>query len=272
MSAPETIPARIIQTGKSRDLPLLARAAVANLKCLNPGFEYLFFDDAEVDAFVQKEYPQYREVFDHFRFRIQKYDFFRYLAVYHFGGFYFDLDVFLATSLERLLSRECVFPFEELTLNRHLRSHHGMDWEMGNYAFGAAPRHPFLKAVIENCVKAQRDPQWVLPMLKGVPFFFRSEFQVLNTTGPGLVTRTFAENARLAQGVTILFPDDVCDPRNWHQFGDFGVHLMHGSWRERGNFLWRRLACLWEARVQKQLMVESRKQGKTRTIPVAQPQ
>ena len=146
------IPGRIIQTGKTRDLPLLAQAAVVNFKALNQGFEWMYFDDAQVNTFIQKEFPQYRKVFENFPVRIQRFDFFRYLAVYRFGGFYFDLDVFLAAGLANLQESGCVFPFEELTLNQYLRNQHQMDWEIGNYAFGAAAGHAFLEAVIENCV------------------------------------------------------------------------------------------------------------------------
>src|ERR1700740_3607926 len=105
------IPRRIIQTDRSAALPLLAKAAVTNLRLLNPDFEYLFFDDAQVEEFIDAEFPQYRPVFDSFPARIQPYDFFRYLAVYRFGGFYFDTDVFLATGLDDLLEFSCVFPF-----------------------------------------------------------------------------------------------------------------------------------------------------------------
>ena len=96
----EKIPRRIIQTEKSRDLPLLAKAAVTNLRLLNPSFEYLFFDDLQVEEFIDDEFPQYRPVFDSFSVKIQRYDLFRYLAVYRLGGFYFDTDVLLASSLE----------------------------------------------------------------------------------------------------------------------------------------------------------------------------
>src|SRR5262245_51589591 len=92
-----TVPRRIIQTAKSGDMPLIQRAAVANVRLLNPDFEYLFFDDARVEEFIDAEFPQYRPVFDAFPARIQRYDFFRYLAVYHFGGFYLDTDVFLVS-------------------------------------------------------------------------------------------------------------------------------------------------------------------------------
>jgi hypothetical protein len=263
-----TIPKRIIQTARSRELPLRAKAAVSGLRALNPDFEYLFFDDAQVVAFIDREFPQYRSIFDSFRFAIQKYDFFRYLAVFRLGGFYFDTDVFFAAGLSELLTHSCVFPFEELTLSRYLRREHQMDWEIGNYAFGAAEGHPFLDVVIQNCVRAQREAGWVKPMMSGIPGLFHSEFYVLNTTGPGLLSRTLAQHPDAAQQVTVLFPEDVCDARTWHQFGHFGIHAMEGSWRTKGNYFRRRLANLWEARARNRGLVESRIAGKARSVRV----
>ena len=240
------IPKRIIQTGKHIELPLRSRAMVSNLRLLNPDFEYLFFDNEGVQSFIDKEFPQYRAVFDAFRFPIQRYDFFRYLAIYRHGGFYFDLDVMLASDLSSLLNFGCVFPFEGLTLSRYLRQHHKMDWEIGNYAFGAVAGHPFLNAVIENCVRAQKDPNWIKPMMAGFPPLLRSEYLVLNTTGPGLISRTLAENAELAKEVRVLFSEDLSDMSTWNRFGELGIHLMDGSWRPGGAFLRRRLANYWE--------------------------
>jgi hypothetical protein len=247
------IPRRIIQTGTSRQLPLRSRAMACNIKLLNPDFEYLFFDNEGVETFISQEFPQYRSVFDSFKFPIQRYDFFRYLAVYRHGGFYFDLDVMLASSLSVLFPAGCIFPFEGLTLSRHLREKHKMDFEIGNFAFGAAAGHPFLAAVIENCVKGQQDASWVKPMLEGFPPFLQSEYLVLNTTGPGLISRTLAENPELAKLVTVLFPEDLSDMSTWNRFGNIGIHLMDGSWRTRGIFIRRRLALYWESWRLKQL-------------------
>src|SRR5215831_15517824 len=163
------IPKRIIQTGKTAQQPLRNRGMTSNIRLLNPDFEYMFFDDERVKKFIIEEFPQYRAVFESFRVPIQRFDFFRYLAVYRYGGFYFDMDVLLASGLSNLLELACVFPFEGLTFSSFLRSHHQMDWEIGNYAFGAAPGHPFLGAIIENCVRAQQDPAWVKPMMRGMP-------------------------------------------------------------------------------------------------------
>jgi hypothetical protein len=244
MSQP--IPKRIIQTGKSLPTSVKTRAMVGSLRLLHPDFEYLFFDDSQVEEFIGQEFPNYRHVYDSFRLPIQKFDFFRYLAIYKLGGFYFDLDVMLASSLSPLLESGCVFPFEGLTTSEYLSAQHDMPWEIGNYGFGAAPGHPFVQAIIENCVRAQRDPGWAaLAMPKYLPLS-RAENHVLFTTGPGLVSRTLAENPELAKSVKILFPDDLSDPGNWHCFGDIGVHLMDSSWRPRSGRLRKQLKLKFE--------------------------
>jgi inositol phosphorylceramide mannosyltransferase catalytic subunit len=262
----ENIPRRIIQTGKSADLPLLAKAAATNVRLLNPNFEYLFFDDAQVEEFIDAEFPQYRPVVDSFSVRVQRYDFFRYLAIYYFGGFYFDTDVFLVSSLEELLRFDCVFPFEMLGINRFLSNEYGMDWEVGNYAFGAAAGHPFLKAIIENCIRAQRDPEWANTMLKSVPRMFRSEPFVLATTGPGLVSRTLAEYPGAREQVKVLFPENVCDQNSWYCFGDYGVHLQVGTWRSREGLVHRVLHRIWESRARRALRKGSLTRGGKRSL------
>ncbi len=247
-------------------MPLRSRASATSTRLTNPDFEYLFFDNKQVEGFIGDNFPEYLNVFHSFRFPISRYDFFRYLAVYRIGGFYFDLDVFLAYGLEDLLGFGCVFPFEELTMNVFLRRKYGMDWEIGNYAFGAAPGHPFLQAVIENCVRAQKDPEWVQPALKPIPRVFREEYFVLNTTGPGLISRTLAEYTNDAPRVKVLFPENVCDPTSWHSFGAYGVHLQEGTWRKRKGVLRRRLNSLWEAWTREKLLKESLSLGPARSL------
>jgi inositol phosphorylceramide mannosyltransferase catalytic subunit len=267
----DSIPKRIIQTGKSRDLPLVAQASAAGIRALNPDFDYLFFDDVDVENFIDRHFPQHRQLFDSFPYRIQKYDFFRYLAVYLHGGFYFDLDIFLARGLDDLCVHSCVFPFEELSLHSFLRESHGMDWEVGNYAFGAAPGHPFIAAIIENCVRAQRESDWPRAMWKPIPALFRKEFYVLDTTGPGLVSRTLAEFRAAASQVHVLFPSDVCDKRHWHQFGDYGVHMQEGGWRSQKSLWRRKLGSMWESRTRAALLKESQARGPTRSLEFHRP-
>ncbi len=261
------IPKRIIQIwGGGRELPLFCRAAVTNVKLLNPDFEYLLFDDSRMEGFLAEHFPEYRGVFHSFRFPIQRYDFFRYLAIYHFGGFYFDLDIFLASGLSSLLDLDCVFSFEELTDNVFLREEYGMDWQVATYGFGASARHPFILAIVENCLRAQKDPEWTRPMMKSIPRLCRDEYLVLNTTGPGLVSRTLAEYPDAGRQVTVLFPENVCDRQSWNRFGEYGVHVNHASWHDRKSAFRSRLVAAWMTWAKRKAVKESLKYGARRSL------
>jgi inositol phosphorylceramide mannosyltransferase catalytic subunit len=261
------IPRRIIQIwGGGAELPLLAKCAVANVRLLNPGYEYLLFGDAQMEQFVGEKFPQYSKVFHSFRYPIQRFDFFRYLAIYELGGFYFDTDVFLASGIDKLVQERCVFPFEALTASVFLRRKLGMDWELGNYGFGAAAGHPFIHAIIENCVRGQRDAGWAQAMLAPIPKAFREYYYVLCTTGPWMVSRTLAELADAGEQMTVLFPEDVRDSRSWAHFGEFGIHLMRAGWHEQRWTLRRRLNMAWQGWAMRRMLKESDKLGKTRSL------
>jgi len=227
-------------------LPPLYRAAAVNLKLLNPEFEYLFFDDADVDAFVKEIFPEFANIFQGFRYRIQQMDFFRYLAIYHYGGFYFDLDILLYEKLEDLLGFACVFPFERIGISSFFKNKYKMHWDIGNYAFAAKSGHPFLEKIIENCCRAQKDPDSIKPILQSIPAILRKSSFVLCTTGPLLVTKTFVENPQLHSSIEILRPGDICDRRNWNKFGEYGLHLRNGSWRTRSNYLYKLYWMIWK--------------------------
>lgn len=261
-----TIPRQIIQVWGGSPLPLLAKASQTNIRLLNPDFTYLFFDDDKIDEFVDAEFPQYKVLFDSFPARIQRYDLFRYLAIYRLGGFYFDTDVLLASKLDDLLEFSCVFPFEQLSIHSFLWKEYGMDWEIGNYGFGAAAGHPFLKAIIGNCVRAQQHPEWVETVTKSVPGLFRAEYTVLNSTGPGLISRTLAEYSAASDQVKVLFPEDVRDQDNWHRFGSYGLHLEAGTWRKRAGVAQRVLQRYWETARRRSILKESQALGGRRSL------
>jgi inositol phosphorylceramide mannosyltransferase catalytic subunit len=215
---------------------------------------------------LNEHYPDYLSVFHAFRYPIQRIDFFRYLAIYKLGGFYFDLDVFLASSLDDLLDNSCVFPFEELTVNSFFQQEYGLDWEIGNYAFGAAPGHPYLNSIIQNCIRAQNEPDWANQMLRSLPRMLHDRYYVLSTTGPGLITRTLAEHPNAAAQVTVLFPENVCDPKTWHRFGTHGVHMMEGSWVSRKGIIYKLYTRAWDMWMIKKVLKEGMKRGTSRTM------
>ena len=74
------------------------------------------------------------------------------------------------------------------------------------------------------------------------------EYYVLDTTGPGLVSRTLAEYPGARDQVEVLFPKDVCDRDSWYSFGSYGVHLQMGRWRPRKGVALKFLCNRWESR------------------------
>jgi hypothetical protein len=108
-------------------------------------------------------------------------------------------------------------------------------------------------------------------MMRGVPPLSGAEYHVLYTTGPGLVSRTLAENVGVANTVTVLFPDDVCDIESWNRFGHFGVHLMEGTWRASSSYLRRRIAQTIEFWTVQRRIREGRRRGATRRVPAQDP-
>lgn len=260
------IPSRLFQIwGGGTEPPALAKASAATVRLLNPDFEYCFYDDARIASFIEGEFPQYAQVLASFAFPIQRYDFLRYLIAYRFGGFYFDLDVLLTSSLADLRASGCVFPFERLSWASFFRTRYDMDWEVGNYAFGAAPGHPFLRAVIENCIRAQNDAAWVDDLMRTLPWPLRDYLHVIYSTGPGLVTRTLAEHRNPDCRVRVLFPPDVADRRNWNRFGDYGLHLMQSNWRQPRGFVRRRLLNIRARQVEERAIAWARGRGAARS-------
>jgi inositol phosphorylceramide mannosyltransferase catalytic subunit len=259
------IPKRVIQVWGGTEMPLFAKASAANARLLNPDFEYMLLDDAKMDRMITDDFPQYAGIIRSFRLPIQKYDFLRYLAVYRFGGIYMDMDVFLASDLSDLLAYGCVFPFERLAISDFLRHRYGMDWEIGNYAFGAEAGHPFLRAVIANCVRAQEDRAWREVMTRSLPGPLREEMFVIYSTGPGLVSRTLAEYDDREHPVKVLFPENVCDKQNsWNRFGTYGVHLCGGSWRAPQSRWRKRLVDFLARRYEARAIAAGRRLGPTR--------
>ena len=89
-----TIPRIIHQTFYERTLSPELQANVDRLRALNPGWEYRFYDDADIAAFIRENYPPliwaYYQRIDS-RYGAARADLFRYLLMYKVGGVYLDI-------------------------------------------------------------------------------------------------------------------------------------------------------------------------------------
>ena len=72
----------------------------------NPSFRYILWSLEDAKRFIKIYYPEYLTFINCETNRpIIKCDFFRYLLLFHFGGFYMDLDFFVVKNLDELITK-----------------------------------------------------------------------------------------------------------------------------------------------------------------------
>ncbi len=219
-----SIPKIIIQTWKNKDIPEKYHNDIETVKKLNPDYTYIYFTDEDIENFLKNNYPEWYETYLKLPVKIQKIDFFRYIAVYHYGGFYFDLDITCNKCLDPLLNRGCVFPIDQ-----HIKdfntyrfkefSNKNISYLLGQYAFGAQAFHPFLKKIIETIhtnidkyIEDEKNPE-------GNFYFY-----VYKSTGPDFVTSVYLDYPN-KQDIDILYHPEA------QHFGDYAKHNFYGTWK-----------------------------------------
>jgi inositol phosphorylceramide mannosyltransferase catalytic subunit len=198
--AQATIPRIIHQTFYNPELPEALQKNVDQLKQLNPGWEYRFYDDAAIIKFISANYPP--EVLAYFeridsRYGAARADLFRYLLLYKVGGVYLDIKSTATRPLDAVL-----LPQDQFLLSEWNNDNDGYDvWgkhyelrgfggrEFQQWYIAASPGHPFLRSVIDN-VLANIDTY--IPGLHGT-----GKPGVLRVTGP--IAYSLAIHRMLAQ-------------------------------------------------------------------------
>lgn len=211
----------IIQTYKSYDtIPLNLKLLVDKVREYNPNCNYIFFSDEDIICFISsiKELNEsYYETFFNLEYKIQQLDFFRYLAIYYYGGVYLDLDVDIHMSFDDLDRTRCTFPNEMNNNSDTILQNQGMNNLIGNYAFYAPKYHPFIKQIIDNIVTQRISDE-------NIPKNYNS--YVYYTTGPVLVSQTYIDY-KDKNAVNIIEPY----PFRRSFFGKYGKHVNYGSWK-----------------------------------------
>jgi len=194
-----------------------------SIREMNPDYEYMFFDGPGVESFLKTEYPDYYDTYKRLPAFIQKLDFFRYVALYHYGGFYMDLDVHAFKPLDdSVRNHKSVFPVDEYIVSetQHLRRYrrfhaNGIDFLFGQYAFGCVPKNGFVKKLVDTIHTNISHYERLLQP---------GEQYVYSTTGPDFVTDEYAEYAEKED----IF---VLDNGKRQFFGNYAQHDYAGTWK-----------------------------------------
>ncbi len=220
----QKIPRIIIQSWKDTTIPEKYQNDVNSVKKYNPDYEYKLFTDDDIEKFLKEEYPEYWETYNDLPVFIQKIDFFRYIAIYHYGGFYLDLDITVFQPFDDLLDQQCIFPIDQHIFQGKCKRKRikkyceaKMDYLLGQYALAASPKHPFIKALIDGIHNNIED---VVERGKKDP----TQLYVYQTTGPDYVTDVYLDYDNKENIHILKSPFD-------QYFGDYAKHNHFGTWK-----------------------------------------
>lgn len=220
----------IIQTWKTNDVPQHYQEYVRKIKNMNLHWNYMFFTDEDIVEFIQTKMPEYYETFINLGGKIQQIDFFRYLAIYYYGGMYLDLDIDIIRPFNDFndISYNCIFPIEVKNAGDEILKNQNAHL-IGNYGFYSPKGHPFLKMIIDNIVH-QLIPEDVIKKAQIGHTDDARDVYVYYRTGPILVSQTYIDYMKTKDekyGVILI----ESTPYEDNRLGPYGYHRCYGSWR-----------------------------------------
>eukprot|EP00877_Chromochloris_zofingiensis_P013705 jgi/Chrzof1/8589/Cz03g16170.t1 len=189
---PFIFPKLIHQTVKNKThMTCQQQESVQSWKAQNPGYEHTLYDDADIEAFVDRYYPDLMTLFKGLPSNVQRADFWRYLVLHRLGGVYADADVL------------CMQPIDvwnaqnnhdaEILVGVESVDEHKMVKGYQQFVMAAMPCHPItgsmpfrvLSSIARQYMKGETATQGG-----------NMDAKILGTTGPGVWTEAVEDYAR----------------------------------------------------------------------------
>lgn len=217
----------IIQTWKNHSIPHKYHSGIKSLKKYNPNYNFIFFSDNDIETFLKNNYPDYYKTYLLLPYKIQRIDFFRYIAVYHLGGYYFDLDISGDDNLDKINTNNntAFFPIdmhinenniEEARFNKYSN----LGFLVGQYAFYAPKHHPFIKYLIDGI---HNNIQMYISEKTNTQQY------IYDTTGPDYVTKEFIKYMKTPEYKE--YPVHILHHPLNQKFGQYASHNYFGTWK-----------------------------------------
>ncbi len=205
--------------------PELFSNCMQRIKNMHPSWNVHLYNEQNAQEIIKIHLPQYINAYNSFQHNVQKADFLRIALVYIYGGFYMDLDMLCLKSIEELRKHKLVLGEEKtvgeavqqtLGLKNHLR--------IANYMFGGVSGHPFWALLMERMATLSIQT-------------ITTQQDLLDITGPGLISDLYHDNTGLYPEITLLKNTTRrCLQPNHDEischFGEYAAHLHAGTWRK----------------------------------------
>ncbi len=209
---------------RDESIPSLFLECEKLIRDMHPSWNIIRWDEETGLLFLKEHLPEYVSAYLSFSHNVQRADFLRLALVYALGGFYMDMDMYPLEPLDQLSEYPLVLA-EEMEVDEATQKALNLKYRLriANYMFGGKAAHPFLQHMLNT-------------MAERATLKITSQQEILDVTGPGLLTNTYWDNINAYPDIVLLrnegwyveLPDgrkETC------LFGKFAVHLHAGTWR-----------------------------------------
>ena len=184
------IPKFIYMTHSQKELPYALKENVNNVIKINPGWNYLLFDDQERNNYILSKSSFLHECYNKIdiKYGPARADFFRYIILYYEGGCYLDIKSSTAIPLSQIIKPEDKYIlsyWDNIDFPLWGKQHKELINPLGEFQqwhIIAVKGHPFLAAVIDAVTKKINTYN---PYFHGV-----GKKGVVNVTGPVIYSNT----------------------------------------------------------------------------------
>lgn len=140
---------QIFFTVKSNTLSDELRTARDSWLKQHKNFNHYLWNETSVIHFIRRYYPHLEPLYKSYNYWVRRVNVARYLILYHYGGWYVDLDMTCVRSLQELGEKAA-------RLNKSVVQHYTFPVGTSNDFFGVTPRHQFLKSVLDHLPNSNR--------------------------------------------------------------------------------------------------------------------
>ena len=79
--------------------------------CKKHNYEYKLWDLKDCEKLIQEDYSEYQDLWNDFRYAIQRADFIRYCILHKYGGIYIDCDIRPMKDLQEIFQARQYFVY-----------------------------------------------------------------------------------------------------------------------------------------------------------------
>lgn len=175
-----------------------------------PDFEYVMWNDEDIEELVRNYYPEYFEDYNSFPYKIVKIDFVRFCILHQYGGIYADMDMYCYKNFYDNLRHDIYI----------VESWNEWNEKVQNSLMMSSKNHKFWI----KCMKESNRKIKSIPIDTNTLFGSDRNEYILNACGPQLISNI------LDPSIGIL-PKDIFNPQVENQFNHANYDYFSEEYR-----------------------------------------